>query len=186
MWVEVRLVERARAGDHAAFRALIDVATHRCYAIAFRIVRDPEGARDAVQQAFLQAWRDLPGLREPDRFEPWLHRLLVRACYAETRRARGWAKATGKLDIYPATSGDDFTSQIANRDALDRAFRRLSPEHRAVMVLQHYLDMPIASIADVVGVPVGTVKSRIHHATRELRTALDADSRVPTPKERPA
>lgn len=85
----------------------------------------------------------------------------------------------------PAASGD-FTSGVANRDALDRAFRRLSPEHRAVMVLQHYLDMPIASIADVVGVPVGTVKSRIHHATRELRSALDADSRVPLAKERPA
>jgi RNA polymerase sigma-70 factor (ECF subfamily) len=181
--VQVRLVERARAGDHAAFRALVDLESDQCYAVAYRIVRDAERAQDAVQQAFLVAWRDLPKLRDPDRFEAWLYRLLVRACYGESRRFRGWSAHTRVIAIEPATEGD-FTSGIADRDALDRAFRRLSPEHRAVMVLHHYLDMPHAAIADTVGVPVGTVKSRLHNASRALRSALDADSRVKVPEER--
>ena len=183
--MQVELVQRARAGDHAAFRELVDLEGDRCLAVAYRIVRDVERAEDAVQQAFLTAWRSLPQLRDPERFEPWLHRLLVRACYEEAKRFRGWSSHTHVIAVDPATPGD-FTSGIADRDALDRAFRQLSPEHRAVMVLRHYLDMPLATVADVVGVPVGTVKSRLHHATRALRTSLDADSRVALPEERPA
>lgn len=183
--MQVRLVERARAGDHAAFRELIDLESHRCYAIAVRIIRDTEASHDAVQQTFLQVWRDLPQLRDADRFEAWLLRTLVRACYEESRKTRGWLNRTRELTVDPTMPGD-FTAQIANRDALDRAFRRLTAEHRAVMVLQHYMDMPVAAIADVVGVPLGTVKSRIHHATRELRSALEADSRVGLAEERSA
>lgn len=182
--MDPRLVERARAGDHAAFRELVDTESHRCYAIAYRVLRDAERAQDAVQQAFLSAWRDLPRLREPDRFGPWLYRLLVRACYEESRRFRGWSAQTRVLEVDPAHGGD-FTIAIADRDAIDRAFRRLPPEQRAVMVLYHYADMPLAAVADAVGAPVGTVKSRIHHATRALRSALDADSRVQVREERP-
>jgi RNA polymerase sigma-70 factor, ECF subfamily len=183
--VQVRLVERARAGDHGAFRALIDLQSDRCYAVAYRILRDLERAQDAVQQTFLDAWRDLPQLRDPHRFEPWLHRLLVRACYAEARRFRGWSGHTRVIEVDPPIEGD-FTSGVADRDAIDRAFRRLSPEQRAVMVLHHYLGMPLAAIADATGVPVGTVKSRIHHATRVLRAAVEADNRPRVPEERPA
>jgi RNA polymerase sigma-70 factor (ECF subfamily) len=182
--VYVRLVKLARAGDHAAFRQLVDLESHRCYAVAYRIVRDVERAQDAVQQALLLAWRELPRLRDPDRFEPWLLRLLVRTCYEESRRFRGWSSRTQALVAEPRSNGD-FTSDVANRDAIDRAFRRLSPQHRSVMVLHHYLGMPVATIADVVGVPVGTVKSRLHHATRALRSALDADDRVQIPEELP-
>jgi RNA polymerase sigma-70 factor (ECF subfamily) len=181
--MQVRLVERARAGDHAAFRALVDLQGDRCYAMAYRIVRDAERAHDAVQQAFLLAWRELPQLRDPDRFEAWLYRLLVRACYDESRRFRRWSTHTRVIAVEPATEGD-FTSGVDDRDALDRAFRRLSPEHRAVMVLHYYLDMPLAAIADTVGAPVGTVKSRLHNATRALKSAIDADSRVTVPEER--
>ncbi len=183
--MQVRLVERARAGDHAAFRALIDLQSDRCYAVAYRILRDIERAQDAVQQTFLVAWRDLPQLRDPNRFEPWLYRLLVRACYVEARRFRGWSSNTRVIEVDPATEGD-FTSGVADRDAIDRAFRRLSPEQRAVMVLHHYLGMPLAAIADAAGVPVGTVKSRLHHATRALRASLEADSRPHVPEEWPA
>lgn len=115
--MQVRLVERARAGDYAAFCALIDLQSDRCYALAYRILRDIERAQDAVEQTFLVAWRDLPQLRDPHRFEPWLHRLLVRACYVEARRFRGWSSQTRAIEIDPAIEGD-FTSGVADRDAI--------------------------------------------------------------------
>ena len=183
--MEIRLVERARAGDHAAFRELIDRQGHRCYAIAYRIIREHEPARDAVQQAFVQAWRDLPQLRDADRFEPWLYRLLVRACYQESGRRRAWASRMAVTSIEPRADGD-FTTDVAERDAMDRAFLRLTQEHRAVVVLHHYVGLPLAAIADVVGVPIGTVKSRLHHATSALRSALDADGRTAILEETPA
>ena len=184
--MQVRLVEQARAGDHAAFRALVDLESHHCYAIAYRVIRDAERAQDAVQQAFLSAWRDLPQLRDPDRFRPWLYRLLLRACYVEAGRARGWNSRVQPVDVERPSGAEDFTTAIADRDAIDRAFLRLSPEHRAVMVLHHYADLPLAAVADAVGSPVGTVKSRLHYAANVLRAALEADSRVPLPGERPA
>lgn len=183
--MQVRLVERARAGDHAAFRELIDQQGHRCYALAYRIIREDESARDAVQQAFVQAWRELPQLRDAHRFEPWLYRLLVRACYEEAGRRRAWAARTTVGWIEPPAEGD-FTAGVVERDAVDRAFRRLTLEQRAVVVLHHYLGLPLAAVGDVVGVPVGTVKSRLHYAMSALRSALDADSRAPILEERRA
>ena len=182
--MRTRLVERARDGDDVAFAELLDLDGDRCFAIAYRILRDVERAQDAVQQAFLLAWRELPRLRDPERFEVWLHRLLVNACYEEFRRYRRW---TTNVRTLPADgpSGPDSTVAIDDRDALERAFRRLSPEHRAVVVLHHHAGMPLASIAEVAGVPVGTVKSRLHNATRLLRDALAAD-RVESRKVRPA
>ena len=182
--MRVRLVERAREGDDAAFAELVDLDGDRCYAIAYRILRDVERAQDAVQQAFLLAWRELPRLRDPERFEVWLHRLVVNACYEEFRRYRRWSSNVRTLPV-DGPGGPDETVSIDDRDALERAFRRLSPEHRAVAVLHHHAGLPLASIAEVAGVPVGTVKSRLHYATRILRDAL-ATGRVEDRKVRPA
>ena len=182
--MRTRLVEQARGGDERAFADLVDLDGDRCYAIAYRILRDVERAQDAVQQAFLLAWRELPRLRDPERFEVWLHRLLVNACYEEFRRYRRWSANVRTFPV-DGPAGPDETVSIDDRDALDRAFRRLSPEHRAVVVLHHHAGMPLASIAEVAGVPVGTIKSRLHYATRILREALAVD-RVESRKVRPA
>ena len=179
-----RLVERARDGDESAFADLVDLDGDRCYAIAYRMLRDVERAQDAVQQAFLLAWRELPRLRNPERFEVWLHRLVVNACYEEYRRYRRWSSNVLTLPVDgPAVA--DTTVSIDERDALERAFQKLSPEHRAVVVLHHHAGVPLASIAEVAGIPLGTVKSRLHHATRILRGALATD-RVESRKVRPA
>ena len=154
-----------------------------CYAIAYRILRDAERAQDAVQQAFLLAWRELPRLRDPERFGPWLHRLLVNACYEELRRHRRWSTRIRVLPV-DGPGGPDPMVSVDDRDALDRAFERLTPEHRAVFVLHHHAGLPLAEIADIVGVPVGTVKSRLHYATRTLRAAIVADSQVDSTEAR--
>jgi RNA polymerase sigma factor (sigma-70 family) len=179
-----RLVERAQAGDELAFEALLDATGGRCYAIAFRILRDVERAQDAVQQAFLLAWRELPRLRDPERFEIWLHRLLVNACYEEYRRYRRWSTRIRALPVDGPAAPDAFIS-VDHRDAIERAFARLSMEHRSVVVLHHHAGLPLASIAEITGVPVGTVKSRLFHATRILREALTSDA-VEVPGVRPA
>ena len=177
--MRTRLVERAREGDDSAFSELVDLDGNVCYAIAFRILRDAERAQDAVQQAFLLAWRELPQLRDPERFGPWLHRLLVNACYDEMRRHRRWSTRIRALPM-EGPGGPDQMLSVVDRDTLDRAFERLTPQHRAVFVLHHHAGLPLAEIATAVGVPVGTVKSRLHHATRALRSAIEADSRVDT------
>jgi RNA polymerase sigma-70 factor, ECF subfamily len=172
-----RLVERAREGDESAFTELVDLNGDRCYAIAYRILRDAERARDAVQQALLSCWCELPRLRDPERFEVWLHRILVNACYEEARRYGRWTGHVRQIPVQ-GLGGPDPTASVDEWDELQRAFLRLSPEHRAVVVLHHFVGLPLASIAEVVGVPVGTVKSRLHHATRELRAAITADERL--------
>lgn len=182
--MRARLVERAREGDESAFADLVDLDGDRCYAIAWRILRDTERAQDAVQQALLLAWRELPRLRDPERFEVWLHRLVVNACYEEYRRYRRWTANVRTLPV-DGPAATDATVSIDERDALQRAFERLTPEHRAVVVLHHHAGHPLASIAEVLGVPVGTVKSRLHYATRLLREALAPD-RVESRKVRPA
>jgi RNA polymerase sigma-70 factor, ECF subfamily len=181
----VTLVERARGGDNAAFRELVELEADRCFAIAYRIVRDRERAHDAVQQALLLAWRDLPKLRDANRFEPWLYRLLIRACWQERRHVRTWIERVEPMNVDPG-SGVDFTVSVDQRDALERAFANLSIEHRTVVVLHHHAGLPLATIADVVGVPVGTVKSRLHNAMRALRAALGADDPLEIPEGRPA
>jgi len=175
--MRTRLVERAMRGDDVAFTELIDLDGDRCYAIAYRILRDAERAQDAVQQAFLLAWRELPRLRDPERFGPWLHRLLVNACHEELRRQRRWSTRIRALPV-DGPSEPDTTVSVDDRDALDRAFARLTPEQRSVFVLHHHAGLALAEIADVVGVPVGTVKSRLHYATRTLRAAIVADGQI--------
>jgi RNA polymerase sigma-70 factor, ECF subfamily len=181
--MRTRLVERARDGDDVAFAELVDLDGDLCYGIAFRILRDVERAQDAVQQAFLLAWRELPRLRDSERFSPWLYRLLVNACYEELRRHRRW---TSRIRVLPVDgpSGPDSIVSVDDRDTLDRAFRRLTPEHRAVFVLHHHTGFQLTEIADIVGVPVGTVKSRLHYATRTLRAAIVADSQTESTEAR--
>ena len=171
------LVQRAKSGDEAAFTALVDLDGDRCYAIAYRILRDVERAQDVVQQAFLMAWRDLPRLRDVSRYEVWLYRLVTNACFGELRRGRRWTGIVRPLEDDVAQDRDEMVS-VDERDALARAFRTLSPEHRAVVVLHHHAGLPLASIAEALGVPIGTVKSRLHYATRALRDSLSVGELV--------
>ena len=170
------LVERARRGDHDAFSVLAGAAISRLDSAAWLILRDAEQAKDAVQNALVRAWRDLPTLRDPDRFDAWLHRLLVHACLDEIKRLRRHRVDVELTEIHPATA--DTQSMVADRDELERGFARLTPELRAVVVLHHYLDLPLPAVATSLGIPVGTAKSRLHRALRELRAALDADGRT--------
>jgi RNA polymerase sigma-70 factor (ECF subfamily) len=179
--MDTELVVRAQKGDEGAFASLAVAAGDRLHAVAHRILRDIDLAEDATQQALLNVWRDLPQLRDPARFDAWSYRLLVRACYAEARRTRHWAP---NLRLLPADEpmAADGTSSVIDRDQLERGFRRLSIDHRAVVVLHHYLDLPLEEVAETLGAPIGTVRSRLHYAMRGLRAALDADAR-PTRRE---
>jgi RNA polymerase sigma-70 factor (ECF subfamily) len=174
--MDTELVVRAQNGDEGAFASLAVAAGDRLHAVAHRILRDIDLAEDATQQALLTIWRDLPQLRDPARFDAWSYRLLVRACYAEARRTRTW---TSNLRLLPADEpvAGDAVGSVIDRDQLERGFRRLSIDHRAVVVLHHYLDLPLDDVAESLGVPVGTVRSRLHYAMRGLRAALDADAR---------
>jgi RNA polymerase sigma-70 factor (ECF subfamily) len=174
--MDTELVIRAQNGDEEAFASLAVAAGDRLHAVAHRILRDTELAEDATQQALLSIWRDLPQLRDPARFDAWSYRLLVRACYAEARQTRRWAP---NLRLLPADEpmAADGTSSVVDRDQLERGFRRLSIDHRAVVVLHHYLDFSLSQMADALGVPEGTVRSRLHYAMRGLRAALAADAR---------
>ena len=170
------LVERAMAGDHEAFSELARLSIARLYAVARLILRDQQRAEDATQEALVGAWRDLSGLRDPDRFEAWLHRLLVRACYREARsgRRRQQIEATVRpLD----EARPDLSSELGNRDQLERGFRTLDTDQRAILVLHFYLGLPLSEAADVLHVPVGTAKSRLHRATQAMRATLEADAR---------
>jgi RNA polymerase sigma-70 factor, ECF subfamily len=174
--MDTDLVTRAQHGDEQAFVSLAVAVGDRLHAVAYRILRDTALAEDASQQALLAIWRDLPGLRDPARFEAWSYRLLVRACYAEGRRSRAWSPDLRLLPAdEPMEHGGIHT--ILDRDQLERGFRRLSIDHRAVVVLHHYLGLSLLEVADALGVPEGTVRSRHHYAMRGLRAALDADAR---------
>ena len=171
------LVVRARKGDHDAFTALAAAAIPRLDTAAWLILRDPEQAKDAVQDALVRAWRDLPTLRDPDRFDPWLRRLLVRACVDEARRTRRHRVDIEFIDMHQATvAGPEPT--VVDRDELARGFVLLGPEERALIVLRFYLDLSLPDAAAALGIPLGTAKSRVHRGLRQLRAALDADSRA--------
>jgi RNA polymerase sigma-70 factor (ECF subfamily) len=174
--MDTEVVVRAQHGDKEAFASLAVAAGDRLHAVAHRILRDIGLAEDATQQALLTVWRDLPKLRDPARFDAWSYRLLVRACYAEARRTR---RSASNLRLLPADEpmGADGLSTVIDRDQLERGFRRLSIDHRAVVVLHHYLDLPLSEVAAALGVPEGTVRSRLHHAMRAMRAALEADAR---------
>ena len=170
------LVVQAQRGDAEAFDSLARTVGDRCLAIAVRILRDVDLAEDAVQAALITAWTELRALRDPARFEPWLHRILTNACYAEARRRKRWYEGPRILPVAGAYGPDEYLA-VDDRDLLERAFRRLTVEQRAVLVFHHYLGLSIAQVADRMDIPVGTAKSRLHHATRALRASIDADAR---------
>jgi RNA polymerase sigma-70 factor (ECF subfamily) len=179
------LVERAQEGDRDAFAALVAMTSDRMYSLAVRILRDTVLAEDALQGALISVWRQLPTLRDPDRFEAWVRRLLVHQCYAEARRRRSWAANVRVLPVDGPAAPDGLLSVI-DRDSLDRAFRRLSIEQRAVFVLHHHIGLPLTEIADTLGIPAGTARSRLHYATRVLRAAVEADAAEVVPEGRMA
>jgi RNA polymerase sigma-70 factor (ECF subfamily) len=172
-------VVRAQNGDQQAFQSLTVAHHPRLYRVAYGILRDRHLAEDATQQAFLDIWRNLPTLEDPARFGGWSYRILVHACYAEARRRPDWARES---DIGPSqvpATADEFGSVI-DRDLLERGFRHLSVEHRTIIVLRCLLDLSMEQVADALGVPYGTVGSRLSRAIAAMRAALEAESRTAT------
>ena len=171
------LVERARQGDHAAFATLAEAATGRLYGVATLILRDPDRAQDAVQEALVLAWRDVRSLRDPAAWDGWLHRLLVRACYREADRHRRRSVLANTFDQTHATIGDGSTD-LADRDEIERGFRRLTVEQRSILVLHFHVGLTAAETGLVLGIPEGTARSRLNRALHAMRAALEADARA--------
>jgi RNA polymerase sigma-70 factor (ECF subfamily) len=189
--VKVSLVERAAAGDQEAFESLVRQSADRLFAIAYRILRDHHRAEDALQQALITIWDELPRLRDPDRFEAWTYRLIVRTSIALGKRERRGGPVVQLLpddEVAGAVLNRVATDieRVADRDQVQRGLLRLKPDQRAILVLQHYVGLSLAEIADVLGIPIGTAGSRIHYAAQALRAALDADARTIDLKERTA
>ena len=170
------LVEQAQHGDREAFAILARSHGDRLMAIAQRILRDVGRAEDAVQQTLVIAWRDLPALRDPDRFDAWLQRVLVNASFAEARRWRTW-NANVRILPVDGPAGPDDAISVDDRDRLDRGFRRLPADQRAILVFTYYLGLSPTEIAGRLGIPVGTANSRLHYAQRAMRAAIEADER---------
>jgi RNA polymerase sigma-70 factor, ECF subfamily len=176
--VEHELLRAAQHGDQAAFVDLVRVRMARLFATAHRILRDVDRAEDALQDALVIAWRDLRGLRDPDRFDAWLTRLLVRVCIGHASRER---RRTVNLRVLPVdgpVAHDRGLLSVQDRDLLERGFRRIPPDQRAILVMHHFLGYAPSEIAETLGIPPGTARSRLHHAHRAMRAALDADART--------
>jgi len=175
--VDRDLVEAAQRGDKAAFVDLVRFRGGRFFAIAHRILRDVDRAEDALQEALVIAWRDLPSLRDPDRFDAWIHRLLTNVCIAEAGRERKRISNLYALPVDGPAAPDELLT-VSDRDQLDRGFRRLSPDERAILVLRHFVGYEPTEIAELLGLSAGTIRSRLHHAHRAMRAALEADART--------
>jgi RNA polymerase sigma factor (sigma-70 family) len=169
-------VELAMRGDRRAFEALASQVVDRLFGAAFLILHDRTLAEDAVQETLIRTWRDLPRLRDPDRFEPWLHRVLSHACLDLARHERPQRQSVE----LPAFLADDGTPEedVATRDAIGRGLSRLTRRERTILVLRFFLQLSVPEIADAMRIPVGTAKSRLHHAQQAMRAAIDADSRI--------
>lgn len=175
------LVEQARRGDREAFAILVHQVSDSLYAVAYRILRDPGRAEDALQNALVLGWKRIPKLRDTDRFEAWMHRILVHACYDESNRARSWSADVRLLPSHEGAEAD-HAHALADRDELERAFRHLKIEQRAVVVLHHYVGLPLVEIAELLDIPTGTARSRLHYALAGLRTALRAPGEAEAPE----
>lgn len=185
--MDTDLVIRAQQGDQAAFAGLAAAVYGRLQQVSFRVLRDRQLAQDATQQATLSMWRNLPQLKDPARFEPWSYRICLNACYNEARRrGRTLPEIGPRAYREPAVAGG--YEAVVDRDELERGFRRLSLEHRTVLVLHHYLGMSLEQVAETMDIPLGTVKSRLNRALANMRRALEADAsvRVSLPQRREA
>lgn len=169
------LIERAQRGDREAFDVLMLGAIDHLYSMARLIAQDADIAEDAVQESLVRCWRALPSLRDVERFDQWLRRLLLNSVTEEFRKRRRFEATLRVVRLEPSVA--DASGALADRDEIQRAFRALSVEHRAVLVLHHYLGMSVAEVARNIGIPPGTAKSRLHYANAALRATLDADAR---------
>ncbi|MFN8622127.1 MAG: sigma-70 family RNA polymerase sigma factor [Chloroflexota bacterium] len=177
--MQTELVERARRGDREAFGVLASRSVDRLYAVARLSLRDADLAEDAAQETLVRAWRDLRTLRDPDRFEAWLYRILLRCCAELGRDRRRHQAGLAVLPVEPTIG--DAAPDMAGRDELERGLRRLPLDQRTLLVLRFYLDLPVRDVADVLGIPIGTVKSRLHYALEAMRAALEAEARQAAP-----
>lgn len=171
------LARRAREGDHDAFSALVRETLGRLYTTARLILGDPDRAQEAVQDALIEAWRDIRGLRDLDRLDAWLHRLLVRSCYRVAKRERRRSVTEIPLMPFHDDTAPDGFPPLADRDEIERAFQRLTQDQRTVLTLVYFADLSLVDTAAALGIPVGTTKSRLHHSLAALRAALAADQR---------
>jgi len=176
--VQRDLVIRATGGDHDAFSSLAAGAVRRLHRTAWLILRSDDDAADAVQESLLAAWLHIAAVREPNRFDAWLNRLLVHACYRLAKRTRRREVVEINVDHPDVPSHRDVEDVLATRDQFERAFRRLTPEQRAVLVVHHFLELPDAEAASALEIAVGTFKSRLHRATAAMRAAVEADGRI--------
>lgn len=177
--MDTELVTRAQRGDQAAFAEIASATYGRMHSLAHGILRDRALAEDAVQHAMLEAWRNLPKLRDPARFDSWTYRMTVNACYTEARRAKRWLPNM-PIDTPREPAAPDEIGPIADRELLDRGFRQLSVEQRAVLVLRHLVGLPLADVATTLDIPLGTARSRLYRAMQAMRASIDADTRSPT------
>jgi RNA polymerase sigma-70 factor (ECF subfamily) len=176
--MDAELVRRAQRGDQAAFARLLESIDDRFHGVAYGILRDMHLAEDAVQAAMLKIWRDLPQLREPAAFDAWAYRLLVRTCQSESKQAKRWMPALALSGADPSAARDLAT--VDDRDQIERGFRHLTVQQRSIIVLHHYLDLPHEEAAEILGVSVGTARSRLSRALQALRAALESEARRET------
>jgi RNA polymerase sigma-70 factor, ECF subfamily len=174
--VQRELVERAQRGDRASFGVLAEASIGRLYTIAKLMLSDNDQAEDAVQETLILAWRGIRGLRDPERFQWWIQRILLRSVYGISKTERRQVDPRRYSDAADAVT-PDTAAELADRDEIDRGFRRLKPEQRAVLVLHHYLGLSDEEAGEVLGIPAGTVKSRLHRATAAMRAELEAGAR---------
>jgi len=177
--MDTELVIRAQRGDQAAFAEIASATYGRLHSLAYGILRDRPMAEDAVQLAMLEAWRSLPKLRDPARFEAWSYRLTVNVCYAEAKRAKRWLPNM-PIDSPREPVAPDAIGPIADRELLDRGFRQLPVEQRAVLVLRHLVGLPLEEVAATLDIPSGTARSRLYRALQTMRASIDADARSPS------
>jgi RNA polymerase sigma factor (sigma-70 family) len=174
--VTPELVARAQTGDREAFEEIAASVVRRLYGTATLIIRDPDAASDAVQETLISVWQDLPSLRDPNAFDGWLNRILVRSCYKAIRGRRRSRIEVPVMEVDVPVGSDEH--RVDALDRIERAFRRLTTEHRTVLVLHHRLGLQMDEVAETIGIPVGTAKSRLHRAAAALRAALEADDRA--------
>ena len=173
------LVVRVQEGDQRAFEALATADYPRLFRVAHGVMGDRGLAEDVTQQALLDIWRKLRRLRDPDKYEGWSYRLLVRVCYAEAKRQPKW---TSDDELSPADEPRtvDAYGAVADRDQLERGLRRLSMDHRVVLALRFLLGMTPEEVAVTLDLPRSTVYSRVQAAVKAMRAALEADARSAT------
>jgi RNA polymerase sigma factor (sigma-70 family) len=174
------LVLRAQEGDRDAFADLATAMYSRLHRVAQNVLSDVHLAEDATQTALLEMWRNLPRLRDPERFEAWAYRIVVNACRREGRNSRRWMQAISPAPEEDVSATAGF-SAVAHRDQLERGFRHLPIEQREVVVLHYYAALPLREVAEVLKIPTGTAHSRLDRAMKALRAALEADDRLPDP-----